>query len=238
MIKTALITGAAQGLGANFAEWLAERGYLILLHYNQSEEEAGLLKEFLEKKHNTTCYLWQADLTTDFLPSLQTLLDAHNLTVDLLINNVGNFLYQPIADLTQEHINDVLETNFISAFKLCSFFIPLMRKRDSGQVLNLTCSGAERLVYRRDTAFYHYAKSGVHLLTQLWAAELADTAISINSIAPGVLPDSQYKETIPKRFWTSYTEVEAALDYLLSSEHSVNGMTFDLSNGWQPGAGL
>ena len=245
---TGLVSGSAIGLGSKFATWLAERGYNLILHYNTSEKEAENLKSKLEESFGIKCYLWRADLSVDFIESLSDFLDKNELNVDVLINNVGNFLYKPIEKLLMEDIRDVMSTNFESTFAFCEFFVPRMKELVDGRtnvsgshdskkhIINITCSGAEGLVYREKTAFYHYAKSGVHLTTQLWAQNLAGSNITINSIAPGVLPDSVYKDTISSKHWTSYEEVKQAFNYLMDSDPVVNGINIDLSKGWKPGA--
>jgi short-subunit dehydrogenase len=234
---TVLITGAAKGLGSVLAEYCAKKHFQLILHYNQSAGEVTVLAEKLQHGFGIDVVLWQADLTKDFEQDFLSLCEKQQLSIDILVNNVGNFLYKKIYEITKDDMMDVLHTNVTSAMSLMSLTIPGMKVRNFGRVINLTCSGADGLVFRRNTALYHYAKSGVYLLTKLWAQELAGTNVTVNSIAPGVLPESVYKETISEKYWTDYAEVLEAMDYILESKPPVSGVDINLAKGWRPGIG-
>src|SRR5262249_47267852 len=104
--------------------------------------------------------------------------------LDILINNAGTIVRKPCIDLTLAKWNSVLQTNLTSMFLMCRTFIPHMKGKNYGRIINIASTFAHRSLPGR--AAYSASKTGVLGLTRALALELADEKITVVSISPGV----------------------------------------------------
>ena len=81
--------------------------------------------------------------------------------LSVLVNNVGNYLYKPLADVSLEEWDDVLASNLDATFMTCRAAVPLMRAAGGGRIVNLGYAGAQHLVGRPNQTAYTIAKTGV-----------------------------------------------------------------------------
>ena len=99
-MKVAVVTGAAKGLGADIARFLAKNGYSVVAHFNKSSKEANLLLEEIKLDSPDSCVLG-ADLTKESeVSKLFNNINEKYGRLDLLVNNVGNFAYKPFNKTT------------------------------------------------------------------------------------------------------------------------------------------
>src|SRR3989344_2571931 len=119
MRKTIFITGSVKGLGKEIAKHFAGKNYNIVIHYNKSKDIAERFYSEL-KKTNDNILLVQGDVTNQ-----ENVRDIFNIIsnkfgkLDILINNVGNFVYKNLNDTDFEDFKNVIESNLYSVF-LCS----------------------------------------------------------------------------------------------------------------------
>lgn len=227
----ALVTGGAKGLGACFVTWLAEQGHDVVIHCNRSLSEAKRLSWHIAEKYDVKSIVWQADLSEKPGDQFGEFLQKENIFIDILVNNIGDFLYKSIDTIISQDIHRVLHSNLYIPIELMRACVPCMKKKRNGLIINVTAADVAHLIMTKQTAWYHYAKSGVYMLTQLWAKELADTGITVNSIAPGVLPNSVYKDNITKKYWNDYDDVKTPFLKILSEYPDINGKDFNLAPG-------
>lgn len=183
-MKTAVITGATGGIGADVAEALAKSGYAVVLHYNKNAEAAESLLQKLSKYTKTLAV--QADLS-DF-SGAKTLFDKTTAVfggADVLINNAGISLISPIQDVSEEDINRIINVNLISAIYLSKLFCPYMISNRFGRIINISSiwgiSGASC------ETVYSASKAGLIGFTKALAQELAPSGVTVNAIAPGFI---------------------------------------------------
>ena len=233
--KVAFISGSAKNLGKAIALNLAKQGIKIAIHYNQSEKEAK--KTFSEIKQHSNALLVQGDLTK---PSTVNSIFQEVTTVigpvDILINTIGNFIFQPIQETDFNKFRDVIESNLYSTFLCCQAVLPKMRKRKWGRIINFGCVGAESLTIRKNTTPYYIAKTGVIMLTKVLAFEYAKYNITVNSISPGILKTSIVKTKTPTGRLADFSDITNAVNFLLKEESGyINGANLEVSGGWRPG---
>ena len=187
----ALVTGSATGIGRGIALALAREGYDVCVHYRRSEAEAEEARAEAEALGVSAITL-QTDLT-DPEAAGGLVREAHDHLGGLavLVNNVGNYLYKPLDELTVEEWDDVLATNLHATFATCRATVPLMRAAGGGRIVNLGYAGAQSLVGRPNLAAYAIAKTGVVLLTKAIARAEAGSGITANVVAPGVIENSR-----------------------------------------------
>jgi len=234
--KVILITGAAKNLGRALALSLAKEGAAVAAHYNESKKEAEVLREEL-RRHNEKSDIFRADLRNEKeTRAMITAVEKQYGRVDVLINNVGNFIYKPFDEVEYDEFKDVIETNLYASFLCTKLVIDGMKEREEGSIINLGCAGADRLTVRELTTPYYIAKTGVILLTKIFARTYATHGVRINSISPGVLESSVAEPlSIPAGRRASFDDIVNAVLFLLSPASSyINGANIEVAGGWVP----
>ena len=231
----ALVTGSASGIGRGIALALAREGFDVAVHFRRSAVEAERTRTDAETLgvHAVTL---QADLS-DRAAAARLVEEAHERLggLSVLVNNVGNYLYKPLLEVTDEEWDDVLATNLEATFATCRAAIPLLRAARGGRIVNLGYAGAGSIVARPDHVPYAIAKAGVVLLTKAIARAEAPHGITANVVAPGVIETSA---TMPLREVPAgrvglIEEVAAAVLYLVSPPAAyVTGQVLEVAGGW------
>ncbi|MEM1323040.1 MAG: SDR family NAD(P)-dependent oxidoreductase [Bacteroidota bacterium] len=183
MIKTALITGAAGGIGREFARIHASNGGNIVA-IDINTEGIKSLKDELESEYNIEVYTITKNLTDINAPKeIYDELNQQGIQVDYLINNagfggVGNFHERPWEkDLA------MMQVDVIALTGLIKFFLPDFVKRNEGKVLNV--SSTVSLIPGPGQAVYFASKAFVTSLTRSIYGELHDTNVTITALLPG-----------------------------------------------------
>lgn len=237
MSKVAVITGAAKGLGKYLAFKLAQDGYTVAIHYRSSRDEAKrVLDEIYGKSPNSISV--QADLTNEAdVVEMFGLIQKKLGGVDLLVNNVGNFLFKPFGSTTNGEFRDLLESNIYSTLFCSRAILPSMRKNKSGHIVNIGAVGAERLIIRENSMPYFLGKTGIYVLTKTMAWEEAKYGIHINMISPASLVEDIFdKKDFPMGRSAGYEDVMRALAFLTSdAAYYINGANIEVGGAFVPG---
>jgi len=237
MDKVALVTGGARGLGAEICKYLAKNGYAVVVHFNKSRKEAEeLLAEI--KIDSPDSSILSCDLTSESaVKKLFNLVSRKYKRLDLLVNNVGNFLFKPFAKTTNAEFRDLFESNVYSTLYCSREALVIMRKLKSGHIINIGAVGAERLILRENSMPYFLGKTGVYVLTKTLAWEEAHSGIHINMISPASLKADIFKDSdFPMGRTAKYEDVIKALAFLTSdAAYYINGANIEVSGGFVPG---
>lgn len=237
MKKTAVITGSVKGLGRYIAFSLAKDGYTVALHYNKSRKEAEKLL-FDIKKISPDSILVQADLRIDKeVKNEFKKIFLELKSVDLLINNVGNFIYKKFEDTSNEEFADILETNVLCTLYCSRAVLPQMRKEKKGHIINIGTVGADTLTLRQKSAGYFIAKNGLYHLTKMMAWEEARNGIHINMISPASLAEDIFEaDQFPMGRSANYEDVYKVLRFLTSEDaYYINGANIEVAGAFIPG---
>ena len=177
-----MITGASRGLGKAIALELGKEGARLALI---GRDEAKLKETALEAQRlGTAVDTFTVDVRQE--PEIQTLrqqVESQFGRVDILINNAGINLRKPIVDFTLDEWRNVMDTNLTSAFLMCRSFIPLMRGRGYGRIINIASTMSHVSLPGRTA--YSASKAGLLGLTRALALELATDGITVVAISPG-----------------------------------------------------
>lgn len=103
----------------------------------------------------------------------------------VLVNNVGDYLYKPIEEVSLKEWRWILDTNLTATFLLTQRVLPLMVEQGYGRIVNLGYAGAQNLLARPHITPYVIAKTGVVLYTKAIAKRFATAGITANVVAPG-----------------------------------------------------
>jgi NAD(P)-dependent dehydrogenase (short-subunit alcohol dehydrogenase family) len=180
--RTALITGASKGLGRAMACALAEAGadmVLVSRNLEQLEETAGMTRSLGAKT-----FVYKADVTDEAqIEQLGKAVLSDTGGPHILINNAGINVRKPITDFTTAEWRSVLDTNLTGVFFLCRCFVPQMKGRGYGRIINMTSTLSHVAIPGRGA--YCASKAGLLGLTRALALELAPEKITVNGISPG-----------------------------------------------------
>lgn len=196
MGKTALVTGAAGGIGSAVARTLAEKGYNVLLNYNSSRKAAlALEQELLDGGYKALAI--KADVS-DYA-QVEVMFDLgrkHFGEIDLLINNAGISQQKLFTDITQADYNLMFDSHVRGCFNCCQSALPQMIRNKKGKIINISSvwgiEGASCEVH------YSAAKAAIIGMTKALAKELGPSNIQVNCIAPGVI-DTKMNEDFSKQ---------------------------------------
>ena len=234
--KVALVTGAARRVGAGIARKLHAHGATVLMHYRGSEPEAIALEAELNALRPGSALRVKADLLAHGAPELlvRTAVERFG-RLDILVNNVGNYLYAPWDEVTDEQWDDIVASNLGATLATCQAAVPLMRAQGYGRIVNLGYAGAGSLAARPNLLAYAHAKAGVLLVTRSIARAEAANGITVNVVAPGVIETSvtQPLREIPAGRLGFVEEVSKSVLFLAAEESGyVTGQEIAVAGGW------
>lgn len=182
--KTALITGAANRLGAQIARTLHQNGANLIIHYRESAASAGTLTQQLNRLRTDSASQLQADL--DDLEAINRLaLEAAQLYqgLDILINNASSFYPTPISKITEKDWTMLTSSNFKAPLFLSQACYPYLRAA-AGVIINMLDIYASLPL--KNHSLYCAAKAANQMLVKSLALEMAPE-VRVNGIAPGAI---------------------------------------------------
>lgn len=184
-MQTVLITGASRGIGACTAALFASKGWRVALHYHRSEGKALALAEALQSQgHEVLPVRGDIADSAQVNEMVQRVLDKFG-RLDVLINNAGIAEQKLFTDITDADWERMLHINLSGAFYASRAVLPVMIRRKSGRILNV--SSIWGMVGASCEVHYSAAKAGLIGLTKALAQEVAPSGIQVNCVAPGVI---------------------------------------------------
>ncbi|PCJ63418.1 MAG: hypothetical protein COA79_01005 [Planctomycetota bacterium] len=232
--KLALITGSAKRLGRDLALSLANDGYDIIIHYLESEKEAEQLKGDIEKL-GRRAFTYSANMKfKNEILKMKDWFEEQFESLDLLINNVGNYPIKKISELSLEEWDDTIQTNLNGAFYMIHSFLPFI-KNCEGNIINIGYAGSESIRANTLNTPYAISKTGLLILTKSLAKDLGNQNIRVNMVSPGQLEFSidlpkNLKKVIPLQRAGTSTDVYQAINYILNSSY-ITGINIDVAGG-------
>jgi pteridine reductase len=188
--KSALVTGAADRLGAQIARTLHENGANLIIHYRASAAGAeALAAELNGQRHNSAVAL-RADLASSAeLQQLAASACAAFSSLDILVNNASSYYPTPFGEIDEQAWDDLIASNYKAPLFLSQACYPSLRAA-GGCIVNLVDIYASRPLLRHSV--YCSAKAANRMLVESLALELAPE-VRVNGIAPGAIlwPDPQ-----------------------------------------------
>jgi dihydroxycyclohexadiene carboxylate dehydrogenase len=250
--KTAIVTGAAQGIGRATAMRLASEGAQVVL----VDRAVGVCEQVRERivSDGGEALVIGADLESkDGVDHMVArALEAYG-EIDIAVHNVGGTIWtKPFWEYSDDEIQQEITRSLWPTLRCCRAIIPVMLRQKRGTIVNIG-SVATRGIYRVP---YSAAKGGVHAMTTCMAMELAEHGIRVNCVAPGgidstdrVIPRNPNAPTANEKEWRgdvfkqtlrdtplgrlgAADEIAAAVAFLASDDATyVTGQTMYVAGG-------
>ncbi len=178
----ALVTGASSGIGAAYARGLRARGERVVLVARRADRLDSLARELGGEPHGLA---WATDLAEPrAAEALRGGLEARGIAVDTLVNCAGLGHTAPFEEQREEAIRAMLDVNVRALVELTRAFLPGMRARGGGRIVNVASNAAFQPVPY--LTVYAATKAFVLSFTEGLAEELRGTGIRVQALCPGI----------------------------------------------------
>ncbi|MHC5653233.1 3-oxoacyl-[acyl-carrier-protein] reductase [Stappia sp.] len=235
--KTALVTGATGGIGAEIARAFHAQGATVALSGTRAEKLEALAAELGERVHVLPANLSDRTAVDALVPAAEAAMGQ----LDILVNNAGITRDNLFMRMKDEEWDDVIEVNLTAGFRLCRAAVKGMMRRRSGRIIGI--ASVVGVTGNPGQANYAAAKAGMIGMAKSLAREVASRNVTVNTIAPGFIEtpmtdalNDKQKESIlasvPANRLGRAGEIAAAAVYLASDEAAyVNGDTLHVNGG-------
>ena len=183
--KTAIITGAASGVGLATAIEFLNSGIEFLVAVDIAPEPPEELQVFLQRHAETIVYV-QGDVRQEETAMRYTQLAKQRTgRIDILVNNAGVALVKPIHEHTESDWDFIMDTNVKALYWSARHVVPMMLQQRSGVILNTgSISGHVGI---KGQGAYGPSKGALHQMTRQMAIEYAEYGIRVNALALGTI---------------------------------------------------
>lgn len=245
--KTALVTGANQGIGAQIARTLHGAGCRVVLNHPDlgdggTAAAADALALELCRLRPASAFVYAADVSKPAaVEGMMQAVRSDLGEIDALVCNAGILRDRTIAKMTLDEWQSVIDVNLSGVFYCCKYGLEILR--DGGSIVNMGSLSAGAGLHGQSN--YASAKAGVQALTRVLSRECARRSIRVNAVAPGLietamsaqLADSVRTEMlklIPWRRFGDPQEVADAVLFLCSSLAGyITGHVLEVNGGWR-----
>lgn len=237
MSRCAMVTGGSRGIGAATASALAADGWSVGIVFRRDEESAAGVVEGIRQAGGDALAV-QADITqADDIERAFATFEAEFGSVLGLVNNAGARADGLSPQLTDEAWDEVVATNLSAAFRTTRRALRAMLRARFGRIINVASVVGMRASAGQSN--YAASKAGLIGFTKTVAAEVARKSITVNAVAPGLIPTDMTAglgdglvSMIPARRTGSPEEVAACVSFLASDRASyVTGTTLVVDGG-------
>jgi 3-oxoacyl-[acyl-carrier protein] reductase len=233
-VPTAIVTGAARGIGEAIARRLHTDGYEVALAGINLEGEERVAAELGERARAFEHDVRELDSWERLVAQLD---DVH-----VLVNNAARTEFRSFFEIDADEWDDVLATNLRGVYFGCQVVGALLRDRGAGRIVNLA-SDAAFAASGGSGAHYAASKAGVVAVTRRAATELAPYGVTVNAVAPAAIDGPLAREVLRERLEEKRAdiplgrlgraeEVAALVSFLVSDDAGyVTGATLDVNGG-------
>jgi len=185
--KSAIITGANQGLGYEIAKQFILEGANVVLCARNNELLESATKELLTLAKDNKIFSLQTDISNySQVESLVQQAVKELGSIDILVANAGVYGTKgPIEDIDWDEWSNAIDINLKGTVFLCRAIVPHMKKNDSGKIIFISGGGATKPL--PFLSAYAASKAAVVRFAETLAEEVKDSHIDVNSVAPGAL---------------------------------------------------
>ncbi len=185
--QIAIVTGGSRGIGRAIAEKLGTNGFNVVVNYNSAASAAEEVKAVIEKS-GAKAHIVQADVSKS--DDRKKLVDETLKVfgkIDLLVNNAGVApnVRADVLDASEESFDRLININLKGPYFLTQAVSREMARQKSGKIINITSISAYTAHTNRGD--YGISKAGLAMMTQVYAARMAEFGVNVYEIRPGVI---------------------------------------------------
>ena len=248
IMKVAVVTGAARGIGLAISKKFLEEGYRVAILDIDQKTLSQTIKQFFDNNNvlGLECDVAEPDQVDQ---SVNRVVEEFG-RIDVLVNNAGIAEFKPMLETTYEEWSRILAVNLNGPFICSQACAPFMLKNEGGSIVNIASISGLRASTLRIA--YGTSKAALMHLTKQQAAELGNKGIRVNAIAPGPVDTamakkvhtadirSDYHDVIPLNRYGLEEEIADAVWFLCSDSASyINGQIIAADGGFDAtGIGL
>jgi NAD(P)-dependent dehydrogenase (short-subunit alcohol dehydrogenase family) len=230
--KTAIVTGASQGIGAGIVKGFLDHGYRVVATSRSIKPQAGQDVVSIAGDIGEPA-------TADRV--IKATLDQFG-RVDTLVNNAGIFVAKPFTEYTIDDYNAVLAVNLNGFFHITQRAAAQMLKQGSGHIVSITTTLVDQPIAGVPAALANLTKGGLDSVTRSLAIEFADKGVRVNAVAPGIIKTPMHQPEThdflsklhPMGRMGDINEIVEAVLYLDSAQF-VTGETLHVDGGQHAG---
>lgn len=244
MSKTAIVTGASQGIGACIAKRLAKDGFNIAINCYPSDNDKANAENVAKEceAFGVSAKIYPCDVSKfeDCESMVKEIKNDYGV-IDVLINNAGITKDGLLARMSEAQYDAVIAVNQKSVFNMLKFTLSVMMKQKHGSVVNV--ASVAGLYGNPGQINYSASKAAVIGMTKTAAKEFGSRNITVNAIAPGliktpmtdILTDDQKKNilsAVALRRFGEVEEIAGTVSFLVSDDAKyITGQVIEISGG-------
>ncbi|MEA5507372.1 SDR family oxidoreductase [Halotia wernerae UHCC 0503] len=187
--KVAVVTGGNRGLGFETSRQLAKKGYQVILTSRDEAKGKAAADKLQAEKLDVISH--PLDVTNhQSSEQLAEFIRQRFGKLDVLVNNAGIYIddqasSNSIFDAKIDTLQQTIETNVYGALQVTQALVPLMKENNYGRIVNISSGMGQLHDMGGGSPAYRISKTALNALTRIFASELKDTNILVNSVCPG-----------------------------------------------------
>lgn len=232
--KTAIVTGAQQGIGEGLVNGFLQSGYSVVATSLRASESLRSSPDLVVvdgdiRNHETAAKSVEAAVT-------------HFATVDVLVNNAGIYITKPFTEFTTDDFNALISVNLLGFLYMTQLVVKQMLRQESGCVITISAALADNPIAGVNGSVSMITKGGLNTITRHLAIEYAKQGIRFNAVAPGVVDTPLHRENPKEHLRTlqpmgSIAAISDIVDAVLYLSHArqVTGEVLHVDGGAHSG---
>jgi NAD(P)-dependent dehydrogenase (short-subunit alcohol dehydrogenase family) len=185
--RTAIVTGASQGIGAALVEALLNAGHNVVATSRSVNQSLAA---------SSNLVLVAGDIgKRDTAARVVTAAIENFGSIDLVVTNAGIFSTKPFTEFTTDDFNALVSTNLLGFLYITQLAVEQMLKQKSGAVVSITAALADQPIAGVNAAVPMITKGGLNAVIKSLAIEYATKGIRFNAVAPGIVDTPMHKES-------------------------------------------
>jgi NAD(P)-dependent dehydrogenase (short-subunit alcohol dehydrogenase family) len=228
--KTAIVTGAQQGIGAGIVDGFLKNGYSVV---------ATSLRASESLRSSPDLIVIDGDIrdSETAAKSIEAALSRFG-SVDVLVNNAGIYITKPFTEFTTDDFNALVSINLLGFLHMTQLAVKQMLKQQSGCVISISAALADNPIAGVNASVSMITKGGLNTVTRHLAIEYAKQNIRFNAVAPGVVDTPLHQDNPKDQLYTlqpmgSIAEISDIVDAVLylADARQVTGEVLHVDGG-------
>ena len=228
--KTAIVTGAQQGIGAGIVDGFLKNGYSVV---------ATSLRASESLRSSPDLIVIDGDIrdSETAAKSIEAALSRFG-SVDVLVNNAGIYITKPFTEFTTDDFNALVSINLLGFLHMTQLAVKQMLKQQSGCVISISAALADNPIAGVNASVSMITKGGLNTVTRHLAIEYAKQNIRFNAVAPGVVDTPLHQDSPKDQLYTlqpmgSIAEISDIVDAVLylADARQVTGEVLHVDGG-------